>query len=210
MDNLLNAQKRYFQVQLDRCRKRPALHKHKIADCEQYLKVLNDSGSLAAFAKYVEETGNMVSSARAEALDRCANRLFLYEKLGLRHRAGAEKLRFAAAEQAKAHRELGEGLTAAEEKAGALEHRESRAILAAVHVVRDLFHLATDPEGSDARKRSLAGFKEYLKQLKEADPEFSWSKLTTYPPYRDRISFSDSQLASLEKTYREVQHGSGR
>lgn len=210
MDDSFHEQKRYFQVQLDAYSARPGLHKNKIADCRHYVKVLDQTGSPAAFKEYVQRHQNMLSTPKAEATDRYANRRFLYEKLGAQKKVQADTLRLAVIDQAQTHQELAQGLTDVEGQAQPLEYAENRAIMATGPIMRAVFHLATDAPGSKDRERSLANFNAYWKQLQEADPAISWEKLISYPPYRNRMVFTDTQLATLHKIFAEVIHGSNR
>jgi hypothetical protein len=208
MEDSFAAQKRYFQIQIDRCQNVPHLHKNKIKDCTHYLKVLAETGSPAAFKKYVQQSGNMLSTAKAEARDRYENRSLIYRKLGLKKKEIADDLRLKAIDQAQTHQQLARELENIENKAQPLEQEENKAIMAATRIVQALFHLATDPPGSKARQLSASNFHEYWKQIREADPEISWNKLTTYPPYRSRMIFTGAQLDVLKQVFEEVTHGS--
>ncbi len=207
MRDAFEAQKRYFQVQIDQARGRPGLHKNRIQDCQHYLKALDETGSPAAFKSYVQQTGNMLSTGKAEARDRYENRLYLYEKLGSEKKAEADRMRLQAIESANSHQELAQGLETIENKARPLEQQENKAVMAASHVMKAVFHLATDPPGSEARKRSIANLNEYWKQLNEADPDMTWNKLVSYPPYRNRMIFTEAQLEVLKNVIREVKDG---
>ncbi|MBN2079004.1 MAG: hypothetical protein JW838_08555 [Spirochaetes bacterium] len=207
MGDAFEAQKRYFQIQIERAGARPGLHKNAVADCRLYLKALEETGSPAAFREYVQRTGNMLSSGKAEVKDRYENRLALYEALGSEKKARADRMRLAVIDEAKTHRELAQKLEEVEEKARPLEMAENRAIMAASQVMESLFHLATDPPGSGARERSLVNLREYWRQLKEADPGITFERLVSYPPYRNRMIFTDAQIARLGKVLKEVKDG---
>jgi hypothetical protein len=206
MGDSFDAQRRYFQVQLERCLKKPGLHKNKTADLKLYLKALEEAGSPAAFKRYVQKTGNMVSTGKAEARDRYENRAFIYEKLGQARKVQADRQRVEIIEKAETHRELAENLESFERESD-LEFQENKAIGAVVSILKAVFHLATDPKGSGDRKRNIINFNTYWKQMKEAYPESSWSGLLSYKPYRDRIIFTDKQMATLKKVLEAVKHG---
>ncbi len=209
MGDAFEAQKRYFQVQIEKAGGRPGLHKNIAADCRHYLKALEEAGSPAAFREYVQRTGNMLSAGKAEVKDRYENRLALYEALGSEKKARADRMRLAVIDESRTrtHGELAQKLEVVEEKTHPLEMAENRAIMAASRVMMALFHLATDPPGSGARERSLVNLKEYWRQLKEADPEITFERLVSYPPYRNRMIFTDAQIARLGKALKEVQDG---
>ncbi len=207
MDDAHEALKRYFQVQIDQTGGKPGLHKNRIQDCQHYLKALDETGSPAAFKTYVQQTGNMLSTGKAEARDRYENRLYLYEKLGSEKKAEADRMRIRVIDSANSHKELAQNLEEIEKKTHPLEQMENKAIMAASQVMKAFFHLATDPPGSEAQKRTTASLNEYWKQLKEADPDITWNKLVSYPPYRNRIIFTDAQLLVLKNIFAEVKHG---
>ncbi|MBD3278821.1 MAG: hypothetical protein GF388_11025 [Candidatus Aegiribacteria sp.] len=205
MDNY-QLQKRYFQVRLERFRQRPELHNALIEDCERYISMLEESGSTGDFMKRIKETGNMVSTAKAKALDRCTNRIAVFSTLGQQKKALEDDERLQVIRSARTHRELAEKLEAFENETR-LSFNENKAMNALGPMMENLFNLCTDPPGSSARERSLAGFREYWKQMKEADPEVSWEKIMQYDAYRDRLIFTDGQLKVIEKVFREVQNG---
>ncbi|MFC1669626.1 hypothetical protein ACFL20_04485 [Spirochaetota bacterium] len=198
------AQKSYFQIQIDRCEKKPDLHKNKIEDCKHYLKALEDAGSNAEFKKYVQSTGNMISTAKAEAKDRYENYARIFEKLGQLKKVEAEKLRLQEIDGSNTHQELTEKLEAIEEKSSALHFEENKAISAVCSILRACFNLATDPKGSKAEELSITNLREYKKIMKEGDPEMSWEKITSYKPYRDRIVFTEEQLAVIKANFEEA------
>ncbi|MBN1534441.1 MAG: hypothetical protein JXA20_17335 [Spirochaetes bacterium] len=206
MGDAFSALKRYFQVQLDRCGKRPGLHRRKRDDCALYLKVLDDTGSPEAFREYVERTGNMVSTGKAEAADRYDNRAFIYEKLGQTRKVREDRERVAIIEGAETHRDVAEKLEAFERQSK-VTMQENSALAAVASVMRAVFHLATDPKGSEAQKRNIANLNAYWKQMKESDPGHSWEQIMTYAPYRDRLPFTDSQMGLLNRALREVKDG---
>jgi hypothetical protein len=199
-------QKRYFTVQLERFRVKPGLHRAMIRDCEHFLGMLEESGSLGAFKTRVQSTGNMVSTAKAKAHDTFSNRAFVYESLGHHRKAEEDRQRLKVIEAARTHAELSEKLQDFQRNNGD-GLNENKALGALGTVVKALFHLCTDGTGSQDEKRSLGLLQEYWRQFTEADPNASWEKIMTHRPYRDRIPFTDRQMAFLEKKFREVSHG---
>jgi hypothetical protein len=199
-------QRRYYTAQLEKYRTKPELNRAKIKDCEYYLGMLEESGSSEEFMKRVRETGNMVSSAKAESTDRYRNRLLVFEKLGEQKKAEEDRLRLALIESAENHVELSEKLEKFETETR-LSFNENKAITALGTVMSAVFQLATDGAGSADGKRSRANAEAGWKMMREADPEASWEKIISYPPYRDRIIFTDAQLPVLGKIFREVCHG---
>ncbi|MFP4365115.1 MAG: hypothetical protein ACLFR1_14730 [Spirochaetia bacterium] len=208
MGDSFEAQKHYFQVQIEQAKDKPYLHKNIIEDCKHYLQILEETGSPAAFKKHVQKTGNMLSSGKANVRDRYENRLALYQTLGSQKKAEADKIRLQVIDEASTHQELAQALEDIEASTRPLEQQENKATMAASQIIKAVFHLATDPPGSEAERRSATNFREYWKQLKEADPEISWEKLTTYRPYRNRMIFTDKQLSALKQVFQEVQNGS--
>lgn len=206
MTDPMELQRRYFTAQLEKFNRRPQLHRALIEDCRHYLGVLEEAGSPGAFKARIQGTGNMVSSAKANAADRFDNRAHIYEALGHEGKAREDRLRLKVIESAATHAELNEKLEAFE--AGAtLGANENRALNAVVSMIGALFHLCTDQPGGKDHNRSIVNFREYRRQISEADTGFSWQKLLTHRPYRDRLPFTDRQMAFLEAKFREVSNG---
>ncbi|MCD6588111.1 MAG: hypothetical protein J7K88_06135 [Candidatus Fermentibacteraceae bacterium] len=206
MADSFEMQRRYYTALLEKYATNPELNRARIKDCEYYLGMMDEAGSSEVFIKRVKETGNMVSTAKAESTDRYENRLFIYEKLGEEKKAEEDRLRLAVIESADSHIELSEKLEKFETEAK-LNFNENKAITALGTVVSAVFQLATDGAGSADEKRSRTNAEAGWKMMLEADPEATWEKIVSYPPYRDRIIFADAQLPVLEKIFREVCHG---
>ncbi len=199
-------QKRYFTSQLKQFRTKPELNRARIKDCEYYLEMMEKAGSPAEFKRRVQQTGNMVSASKAEGFDRYDNRAFIYEKLEQERKAEEDRLRLEIIESAATHNELSQKLEEFEQNAK-LSFNENKAINSVNSIISALFHLNTDGTGSNDEERSLVKFHTYWKLMKEADPDISWEKIMTYRPYRDRIIFTDEQMAVLEKIFMEVCDG---
>jgi predicted RNase H-like nuclease (RuvC/YqgF family) len=199
-------QKRYFTSQLKQFRTKPELNRARIKDCEYYLEMLEEAGTPAEFKKRIQQTGNMVSTAKAESYDRYDNRAFIYEELGQERKAEEDRLRLEIIESAGTHSELSQKLEEFEQNTK-LSFNENKAINALGSIINALFHLNTDGAGSKDEERSLIRFQTYWKLMNEADPDVSWEKIMTYKPYRDRIIFTDEQMAVLEIKFMEVCDG---
>ena len=206
MDNSYEIQKRYFTSQLKQFRTKPELNRARIEDCEYYLEMREEAGSPAEFKKRIQQTGNMVSTARAESYDRYDNRAFTYEELGQERKAEEDRLRLEIIESAENHSELSQKLEEFEQNTE-LAFNENKAINALGSIINALFHLNTDGADSNDEERSLIKFQTYWKLMNEADPDVSWEKIMTYKPYRDRIIFTDEQMAVLENKFMEVCDG---
>ncbi len=206
MGDSFEMQERYFTSQLKQFRTKPEFNRARIKDCEYYLEMLEEAGSPAEFKKKIQQTGNMVSTAKAESYDRYDNRAFIYEKLEQERKAEADRLRLEIIESAETHTELSQKLEDFEQH-NHLAFNENKAITALGSIMNSLFHLNTDATGSNAEERSLVKFQTYWKLMNEADPDVSWEKIMTYKPYRDRIIFTDEQMAVLEKRFVEVCDG---
>lgn len=199
-------QKRYFTAQLDKFRLIPELHAAAIADCEYYLSMLSETGSPGAFKRKVQQTGNMLSSGKANAIDRYRNRALVYDSLGHVMKAEEDRQRISLIESAATQAELSMLLTQFEEETE-MGRRENLALNALGSVMSSLFQLCTDKPGSGDKRRNLAVFNEYWGQMREADPAVSWEKIMTHKPYRDRVPFNDRQMGFLEDVFREVCNG---
>lgn len=199
-------QKRYFTAQLEKFIEKPELHNDMIKDCEYYLEMLDETGSPGAFKRKIQQTGNMLSSGKANALTRYRNRLLVYLALGQEQKAEEERQRIALVERAKSHGEMSSLLEEFESKTD-LSTKENKALNFFSTAVTALFQLCTDGRGSKDESRNLIVFREYWRMLKEADPEASWEKMMIYKPYRDRLPFTRSQMGFLERKFREVENG---
>ncbi len=199
-------QKRYFTSQLKQFRTNPELNRARMKDCEYFLEMMEETGSPAEFKKRIQQTGNMVSTAKAESCDRYDNRAFIYEKLEQEKKAEEDRLRLGIIESAETHNELSQKLEAFEQNTK-MSFNENKAINALGSIISALFHLNTDAVGSADEERSLIKFQAYWKLMNEADPDISWEKIMSYKPYRDRIIFTDEQMAVLEERFMEVSDG---
>ena len=206
MNNSFEMQKRYFTSQMKQFVTKPELNRARIKDCEYYLEMLEEAGSPGEFKKRIQQTGNMVSTAKAESSDRYDNRTFIYEQLEQVKKAEEDRLRLEIIESAGTHSELCEKLENFENQ-NDLAFNENKAINSLGSVINALFHLNTDAPDSGDEERSLITFQAYWKLMNEADPDVSWEKIMTYRPYRDRIIFTDEQMAVLERQFVEVCDG---
>lgn len=199
-------QRRYFTVQLEKFGKKPELHRAMIRDCEHYLKMLEETGSAGAFARKIQQTGNMVSTAKANVRDRYENRMVIYEKLNRDKKVLEDRLRLEIVESAQTHGELTVKIEEFERETK-LAFNENKALNSFNLMMHALFQLCVEPPGSNGEGRELANFRQYWGELKEADPEVSWEKIMTHNAYRDRIPFTDAQMAFLGAGFREVSCG---
>lgn len=206
MTDPMELQRRYFTARLEKFSGNPQLHRAMIEDCRHHLEMLDEAGSPSAFMERVKQAGNMISTARANAADRYENRALLYQALGHERKAEEDRQRLKVIESAETHTELSEKLEAFEKNA-TLGRSENLALNAIVPMMEALFHLCTDNPGGSYQNRSMAKFREYGQKVSEADPGFSWQKLLTHSPYRDRLPFTDRQMAFLEKKFSEFFHG---
>lgn len=206
MTDPMELQRRYFTAQLEKFGIKPQLHRALIEDCHQYLEMLEEAGSSGAFMALIKQTGNMVSSAKANAADRYANRAHIYDMLGHEGKAEEDRQRLSVIGSAETHAELNAKLEGFEANTS-LGMNEDRAINAVVPLVEALFHLCTDNPGGNDQNRSIVKFREYRRQMSEADPGFSWHRLMTHRPYRDLLPFTDRQMAFLEEKYTEFADG---
>lgn len=206
MENSFEMQKRYFTSQLKQLRTKPELNRARIKDCEYYIEMMEEAGSPAEFKKRIQQTGNMVSTAKAEGCDRYDNRAFIYEELEQEKKVEEDRLRLGIIESSESHSELCQKLEDFEQNTE-LSFKENKAISAVNSIISALFHLKTDGAGSRDEERSLIQFQTYWKLMNEADPDVSWEKIMTYKPYRDRVIFTEEQMAVLEKKFREVCDG---
>lgn len=199
-------QRRYFQARLERFDKRPDLHSAQIADCHHYLEMLDEAGSPGRFMEMVRNSGNMLSMAKAESTDRYRNRAAVYRALGQERKEREDLRRLDVILGAGTHAELSRSLEEFETSSKE-NYEENRAMNALGPMMEALFNLCTDPPGSGAEELSMSTFREYWKQMREADPGVTWRKIMEYDAYRDRLIFTDRQMRVLEVRFREVSGG---
>ncbi|OPL17993.1 MAG: hypothetical protein AVO35_07475 [Candidatus Aegiribacteria sp. MLS_C] len=202
----LRMQRRYFQARLERFGRRPELHRALIADCHSYLEMLEEAGSPGDFMRMVRQSGNMLSMAKAEVSDRYRNRAAVYRALGQERKQAEDMRRLELIGSAGTHAELYAVLEEFEGEASA-GFEEDRAMNALGPMMEALFSLCTDPPGSGSEELSLSTFREYWRQMREADPGVTWERISGCDAYRDRLIFDDRQMGILEKRFREVVNG---
>ena len=157
MSNSFEMQKRYFTSQLKQFGTKPELNRARIKDCEYYLDMLEEAGSPGEFKIRIQQTGNMVSTAKAESFDRFNNRAFIYEELEQEKKAEEDRLRLEIIESAETHTELSQKLEEFEQNTK-LSFNENKAINALGSIMNAIFHLQTDAKGSGDEERSLVKF----------------------------------------------------
>lgn len=209
MSDIMETQKRFFAVQLERARKRPGVQREKIKDCEMYIGVLDGCSTPLEFKQYVQQNANMLSMGKAEAKDRYNNFAFIYEKLGQEKKVRANRERIGIIDRASTHAGLAEALETFETE-NTLTMEENKAIMGASGVWKAVFRLATEPKGYPGYDLEMNNFHTYRKMALEGDPDFGWEKMVNYPPYRDRVPFTDKQIAMLKPAYEEAANGSDR
>jgi hypothetical protein len=155
---------------------------------------------------FVNQNGNMLSSTKAEILDRYENRAFLYIKLNMKRKHQAQLERIQIIKNAKTHSELSTTMYSFETET-ILEFNENKAISLVLNLVRTLFEMSIYPDGTVETREIAVKMKDLWCQLKEIDSEICWDIIRSYPPYRNRMIFTDAQLDLLGNIL--IKHGYG-
>lgn len=183
-------QKRYLELRLAACRHRPELHAHSIAAYEHNLRALAASPSLGAYLAY---TDNLFEVCRAEWLDWRYNNLRIYASLGDAAKARTAKLQYDAGHSATGHADFSTAVCASHAEAAQHEANAGTAEGTLALLVTGLldWHVETN---TAVRGALLDKVDALWSTLRNADPSCTWQRLRSYPPYRDRLPFSDDAL----------------
>jgi hypothetical protein len=202
-DNRLAQGIAYLEASLAPLRVRPELHAHRIAAYERYLTMARSSSTAEEYAARVKADGEMFEVNRALALDRHANSVRIQRTLGDDRLLRAAFGGLRAAREATGHLDLDARLTAAVSQTEPLV-RSARVTTGGI---RDLFVALLDwaLQANPQRKAGhLAVLREVWGRIRAHDPDCTFQKLCTYPPYRRRIPFGDERLSGLGRWFEEA------
>jgi hypothetical protein len=193
----------YLEANLALLRRRPELHAYQIAAFERYLAMARSSSSGAEYAARVKADGDMFEVNRALVLDRYADSVRIHRAMGDDRALRAAFTVLRAAREATGHADLDTRVTAAIEQAAPLD----QAARITTGQIRGLFIDLLD-WGTQANPSRKAGHLSMVRhawgQITAHDPDCTFDKLCTYPPYRRRIPFTDARLASLRQWFEEA------
>jgi hypothetical protein len=193
----------WLEANLAPCRARPELHAGQIAAYERYLAMARSSSGAEEYAARVKADGDMFELNRALALDRYAGSVRIHRAMGDDRLLRAAFAGLRAAREATGHGDLNERVTAAAEQSDPLV----RAARVTTNRIRDLLiHLLDWAMQAEPSKKAhhLAEARRAWGDIAAHDPDCSFEKLRSYPPYRRRIPFSDAGLQRLGRWFGET------
>ena len=197
MDQTIKNAEQYLKARLAEGDRRPELHKHITAVYKNYLKIIRERPQ-----DYGREAGDMFPVPRAEQLDRFENLRSLYERLKHLEKAQAYETRKKAVEASTGHADLYPNMDEARRKTENLLKVEDlrRNSLQEFMGVLIAWRVAIPKDKSGFRNSVITAWG----ALKELDPQLSWERLKTWPPYRNCLYYNDEQLSLLERWFAEV------
>lgn len=202
MSDLMNEQKRYLEARLKSCMTKPELNKNQIPEYRKYLDMLASSKDANEYADNIASSGDMFSISQAEQLDCYENLLKIRRLFGDKHGASAEEMRISAARNSTSHMDLYEKMKAASDKASDIINTSRQTV---EHVMNLFIALVAYKTGCTARKASKkSAARNIWDKLKSLDPEISFEKLVSYPPYRSVLVFDDERIHNMKAWLQEV------
>ena len=193
MEATLEGHRRYLAAMRSAGSHRPRVHSHQLAALEREIALAGSAGDLAS---YLAASGDLFELTRAAWLDRASNHARVATAVGDRWTAEAAAVEHAHGLAARGHRDWGERLAEASERAGALRARSGEATAAFTRLLLALLRLqgaAGEDERTDARDAATAAYR----VLRDADPGFAWSEVERQPPYLFRTPWTGSARSRI-------------
>lgn len=208
MDPHLSEQRRYFEIRLEQCRQTPAHCPEQIRVYESYLQMVDSCSSAAEFLEKVKGTGQMYDVAQAEATDQREGLRQIAEQTGQVRKTKAHSLVIDAIAASGSHADMHTRVTESNDAAMEIINAENAAIMQLGSLFQGLLEYICESNEvggkDDLRKNKV---QVYWNQMKEHDPELTWERILTYPPYRGRLPYSDAHLAILKNYMEEALNG---
>ncbi|MBP7737805.1 MAG: hypothetical protein KA369_17615 [Spirochaetes bacterium] len=197
MDNHIKNAELYLAARLAEGDRRPDLHKNISSVYQAYLKIIRERPQ-----DYAAEVGDMFAVPRAEQLDRSENFRSLYERLKHGERVKAYGERKRAVEGSTGYGDLYANMEEARRKTEELLPVEDRRrdLLQEFMAALVSWRVAIPKNKAGSRNSVLAAWE----KLKELDPDLSWERLRSWPPYRNCLYHNDEQLSLLERWFGEA------
>jgi hypothetical protein len=197
MDGYLQDAERYLTARLSECDRRLDLHQHTAEVYRSYLKIIHERPQ-----DYIKEAGDMFAVMKAEHLDRNENFAGLSRKFNQQERVKAYNTR---AQSVKSTTGYGDFFL----KNGDAQ-KQTEPLLGIEYQRRDLvaefFRLIVAWRVAHSADKS-AGARKAAKawdELKKNDPEISWQRFRSHPPYRNCLYYNDEQFDLLEHWFKEI------
>lgn len=201
--NMLEESIRYLELRRAEGQARPELHQHHNAAYEFFLDMAQSSADGDDYTRRIRESGNMYQLARAESMDRYQNFMRIHQAMQDDRKVHGDQLNLSAARDSQSHEDFNNRVTAATTEA----QQWTQAAQFCASQLSSIFAALLDwaLECKPASKASnLATLQQRWGMMCQYDPGCSWDKLTTFPPYRQRIPFDDARLAQLGVWFKEA------
>ena len=197
MDDELKDYRRYLKFRLDEFNATPELCPNSIAAYKQYIQWLDESKSGEEFETKVKKDGHMFSIFKGEELDKkyalwILQKNFQHEKSSI-----AAELRYKAILATTDYTSLNKAITSTIKTAGDMDQLEKNihdAILELFSVINS--YIISEKKAKDNWMESI---KLHWHKLVALDPEISWKKICSHPPYRRRLVLDNSRLTQIGK-----------
>ena len=192
---------RYLEARLAECNTRPDLHCEQIRALENYLQMARTLPADEYKSRIEQE--KMFALAQAEIIDRNQNLLRVHKTVGAASKMVVDRMMVEAAKTSHNHAELNDKITAVTEsgtKATSAAQQAEGNITAIFNALLDLV-LDAKPYRRDSNVEII---RSNWNRILQADPDCTWEKLCTYPPYRNRIPFDNARLERIGKWFKEV------
>jgi hypothetical protein len=187
----------YLKARLKEYEARPQYHIASIAAYRNLIQIAETRPQ-----DYEREAGDLFEVARAEQVDRAEAMSSVFAQLFEREAAEAQKLVAAGLSSTKSYADL-------VSRAGSIKKTAEPVIEIIAQKRNALYeflgllltaHLAPDKD-KPGFARATANKWNVLAGL---DPQISWQKIRSHPPYRNMIYYSDAQLDMLERWHGEM------
>jgi hypothetical protein len=197
MDHETHNAELYLKARLAETDRRPDLHANTASVYKSYLKIIRERPQ-----EYAREAGDMFPVLRAEQLDRNENFRSLYNRLKHTERVEAYEARKRAIGESTGYGDLYANMEEARRKTEpqlAIEDRR-RELLQEFAGLIIAWRVAIP-----GKKSGFAGsILKKWEELKKLDPQFSWERLRSWPPYRRCLYYNEEQFSFLERWFGEV------
>lgn len=202
MSDLMKEQKLYLEARLRECETKPELNRNQIAEYRNYLDMLASSKNAAEYADAIASSGDMFSLSQAEQLDRYENSQKIKKIFGDEKGASAEQIRIDAVKQSTGHADLYTQISGVSDSVNERISVSRQAVEQVMNLIGALVYYGTAcASRKSERKTGVLGV---WNNLASMDPDITFDKIISYPPYRSVIPFDDARIRRIESWLKEV------
>ncbi|MBN2159375.1 MAG: hypothetical protein JW807_08255 [Spirochaetes bacterium] len=202
MADLMKEQKQYLEARLRECETAPELNKNQIAEYHNYLELLASSKDAAEYADRVAAAGDMFSVSLAEQADRYENGLKIKELFGDEAGAAAERIMIDAVNKSTGHTELYNAVAGASARRNDMINASRQAVEQVLNLFTALVHYRT--ACASRKKGKKSDVRAVWDKLKSLDPDVTYEKIVSYPPYRSVLPPGDERLRLMGTWLKEA------